>query len=66
LYDRRRSVIVRFGPQEAAKIRAASPKIEMPFHEAGYRQFTEVVKERGAKGVLFIWVRRVGDCIVVE
>ncbi|KAJ7821176.1 hypothetical protein B0H14DRAFT_2599393 [Mycena olivaceomarginata] len=66
LYDRRRSVIVRLGPQEAAKIRAASPKTEMPFHEAGYRQFTEVVKERGAKGVLFIWVRRVGDCMVVD
>ncbi|KAF7352244.1 Ankyrin repeat and mynd domain-containing protein 2-like [Mycena venus] len=65
LYDRRRSVIIRVGPQEAGKARVHG--VEIPFHAAGYRQFAEVVRERGVQGqLLYVWVRRVGDCIEVE
>lgn len=65
LYDRRRSVMVRLGPQEAGK--ALLQGIVIPFHEAGYRQFAEVVKKRGIQGqLLYVWVRRVGDCVEVE
>ncbi|KAJ7265397.1 hypothetical protein B0H12DRAFT_1230429 [Mycena haematopus] len=65
LYDRRRSVIVRLGPQEGAKARVHG--VEIPFHEAGYRQFATVVREKGVQGqLLYVWVRRVGDCIEVD
>lgn len=67
LHDRRRSVLVRFGPQEPAKARAIAPEINLPFHEAGYRQFAKVMKEKGVYGqLLYVWARRVGDCIEVE
>ncbi|KAJ7145820.1 hypothetical protein C8R44DRAFT_755959 [Mycena epipterygia] len=65
LYDRRRSVMVRLGPQEPAK--ALVHGVVIPFHEAGYRQFAEVVQKRGLQGqLLYVWVRRVGDCIEVD
>ncbi|KAJ7682910.1 hypothetical protein B0H17DRAFT_942527 [Mycena rosella] len=65
LYDRRRSVIVRLGPQEPTK--AMVHGVTIPFHEAGYRKLSAVVRERGAQGqLLFVWVRRVGDCIEVD
>ncbi|KAJ7821181.1 hypothetical protein B0H14DRAFT_2831833 [Mycena olivaceomarginata] len=67
LHDRRRSVLVRFGPQEPAKARAIAPEINLPFHEAGYRQFAKVMKEKGVYGqLLYVWARRVGDCIEVD
>ncbi|KAJ7482253.1 hypothetical protein B0H11DRAFT_2022344 [Mycena galericulata] len=63
--DRRRSVMVRMGPQEPAK--ALEHGIVIPFHERGYRQFSEVVQRRGAQGqLLYVWVRRIGDCIEVN
>jgi hypothetical protein len=65
LYDRRRSVIVRLGPQEPAK--AMVHGVVIPFHAAGYRQFAEFVREKGVQGqLLYVWVRRVGDCLEVE
>ncbi|KAJ6520960.1 hypothetical protein B0H19DRAFT_1146758 [Mycena capillaripes] len=65
LHDRRRSVIVRFGPQEPGK--ALVHGVVIPFHEAGYRRFVEVVREKGAqRQLLYVWVRRVGDCIEVD
>ncbi|KAJ6515258.1 hypothetical protein C8R45DRAFT_1086477 [Mycena sanguinolenta] len=65
LHDRRRSVIVRLGPQYPLKAREHG--IEIPFHEAGYRQFVQVVREKGWHGqLLYVWVRRVGDCIEVN
>jgi hypothetical protein len=64
LYDRRRSVIVKVGPQEPGKARVHGA--EIPFHNAGYREL-EVVRERGVQGqLLYVWVRRIGDCIEVE
>lgn len=67
MYDRRRSVIVRLGPQEPAKAKAVAPDVDIPFHETGYRQFAQVVRERGVQGqLLFVWARRVGDCIEIE
>ncbi|KAJ7784136.1 hypothetical protein B0H16DRAFT_1491438 [Mycena metata] len=65
LYDRRRSVLMRVGPQEPAK--ALVHNVVLPFHAAGYRQFAEVIQKRGIQGqLLFVWVRRVGDCIEVD
>ncbi|KAJ7855874.1 hypothetical protein B0H14DRAFT_3865091 [Mycena olivaceomarginata] len=65
LYDRRRSVIVRIGPQEPGKARVHG--VEIPFHNAGYRQFAELEVVRGVQGqLLYVWVRRVGDCIEVD
>ncbi|KAJ7682043.1 hypothetical protein DFH06DRAFT_1160063 [Mycena polygramma] len=65
LYDRRRSVFVRFGPQEPGK--ALVHGVVIPFHQTGYRQFVEVVRERGVQGqLIYVWVRRVGDCIEVD
>ncbi|KAJ6526588.1 hypothetical protein DFH09DRAFT_168796 [Mycena vulgaris] len=65
LHDRRRSVIVRLGPQEPAK--ALVHGVVIPFHAAGYRQFAEVVQKQGTEGqLLYVWVRRVGDCIEVD
>lgn len=67
LYDYRRSIIMRFGPLQAAKAKAACPEVDIPFHEAGYRQFVQVVRTRAMQGqVLFVWARRVGDCIEIE
>ncbi|KAJ7922352.1 hypothetical protein B0H13DRAFT_2267582 [Mycena leptocephala] len=65
LYDRRRSVIVRLGPQEPVK--AMVHGVVIPFHAAGYRQFAEFVREKGVQGqLLYVWVRRVGDCLEVD
>ncbi|KAJ7034135.1 hypothetical protein C8F04DRAFT_1102362 [Mycena alexandri] len=65
LYDRRRSVIMRVGPQEPGK--ALVHGVVLPFHAAGYQQFAEVVRKHGIQGqLLFVWVRRVGDCIEVD
>ncbi|KAJ7145819.1 hypothetical protein C8R44DRAFT_655794 [Mycena epipterygia] len=65
LYDQRRSVMVRLGPQEPAK--ALVQGVIIPFHEVGYQQFAEVVQKRGLQGqLLYVWVRRVGDCIEVD
>jgi hypothetical protein len=65
LYDRKRSVLVRFGPKEADE--ALERGIAIPFHEAGYRQFTEVIHTHGSQSQsMYLWVRRVGDCIEVE
>ncbi|KAF7335274.1 Ankyrin repeat and mynd domain-containing protein 2-like [Mycena sanguinolenta] len=65
LHDRRRSVMVRLGPQEPAKARVHG--VEIPFHEAGYRQFAQVMREKGMQGqLLYVYVRRVGDCIEVD
>ncbi|KAJ7167807.1 hypothetical protein C8R46DRAFT_1094207 [Mycena filopes] len=65
MFDRRRSVIVRVGPQEPPK--ALVHGIVIPFHAAGYKQFVEVVRNRGVQGqLLFVWVRRVGDCLEVD
>lgn len=66
MYDRRRSVIVRLGPQEPAK--ALVHGVVIPFHDAGYRQFAQVVREHGAAQgqLLYVWAKRVGDCIEVE
>ncbi|KAJ7150968.1 hypothetical protein C8R43DRAFT_1005788 [Mycena crocata] len=65
LFDRRRSVIVRLGPQEPAKALVHGAVI--PFHEAGYRQFAQLIQTRGVQGqLLYVWVRRVGDCLEVD
>ncbi|KAK7062302.1 ankyrin repeat and mynd domain-containing protein 2-like protein [Favolaschia claudopus] len=67
IHDRRRSIMVRVGPQEAAKARAAQPGLEIPFHAAGYQPFAELVRAKGIQGqLLYVWARRVGDCIEVE
>ncbi|KAJ6614637.1 hypothetical protein B0H10DRAFT_1916467 [Mycena sp. CBHHK59/15] len=65
LYDRRRSVMVRLGPQEP--VNALVHGVVIPFHEAGYRQFALVVQKHGLQGqLLYMWTRRVGDCIEVD
>ncbi|KAJ6526578.1 hypothetical protein DFH09DRAFT_168768 [Mycena vulgaris] len=65
LADRRRSVMVRLAPDEPPK--ALVHGIVIPFHAAGYRQFSDVVRKRGVQGqLLYVWVRRVGDCIEVD
>jgi hypothetical protein len=65
LHDRRRSVVVRVGPQEPAKARVHG--VNIPFHAAGYQKFAEAVRTRGVQGqLLYVWVRRVGDCLEVE
>ncbi|KAJ7777542.1 hypothetical protein DFH07DRAFT_731156 [Mycena maculata] len=64
-FDRRRSVMVRLGPQEPAQ--ALQQGIVIPFHDAGYQKFTQVVQKRGIEGqLLYVWVRRVGDCIEID
>ncbi|KAJ7801296.1 GTP binding protein [Mycena olivaceomarginata] len=50
LYDRRRSVIVRVGPQEPGKARVHGA--EIPFRNAGYRRFAELEVVRGVQGRL--------------
>ncbi|KAJ7682046.1 hypothetical protein DFH06DRAFT_1160067 [Mycena polygramma] len=66
LHDRRRSVIVRFGPQEPGK--ALVHGVVIPFHQAGYHQFVKVIRAKGAHSgqLLYVWVRRVGDCIEID
>ncbi|KAJ7619519.1 hypothetical protein FB45DRAFT_1062907 [Roridomyces roridus] len=65
VYDRRRTVLVRFGPQEPAK--AMMQGVALPFHDNGYRQFVQLMREKGLQGqLLYVWVRRVGDCVEVD
>ncbi|KAF7345105.1 Ankyrin repeat and mynd domain-containing protein 2-like [Mycena venus] len=65
LFDRRRSVIVRFGPKETE--RAQKRGIVIPFHETGYRKLGEVIQRYEAHDQsMYFWVRRVGDCIEVK
>ncbi|KAJ7682907.1 hypothetical protein B0H17DRAFT_986325 [Mycena rosella] len=65
LFDRRRSVIVRLAPEEPPQ--ALKHGIVIPFHDAGYQQFCQVLRKRGWHGqLLYVWVRRVGDCIEVD
>ncbi|KAJ7619516.1 hypothetical protein FB45DRAFT_160611 [Roridomyces roridus] len=62
VYDRRRSVMIRVGP--LVPVSALHHGVVIPFHEKGYHQFAELVRRRGRQGqVLYIWGRRVGDCI---
>ncbi|KAJ7468624.1 hypothetical protein FB451DRAFT_1480147 [Mycena latifolia] len=64
-YDRRRTVMTRLAPEEPPK--ALEHGIVIPFHEAGYRQFLQVLQKHGIQGqLLYVWVRRVGDCIEVD
>ncbi|KAF8207877.1 hypothetical protein K438DRAFT_1713412 [Mycena galopus ATCC 62051] len=65
LYDRRRSILVRLGPQDRASAKLQG--VDIPFHEAGYHQFVAVIRERGFhRQLLYVWVRRVGDCIEID
>ncbi|KAJ7147310.1 hypothetical protein C8R46DRAFT_1045343 [Mycena filopes] len=65
LYDRRRSVLVRFGLDEARRARERGSRV--PFHDAKYGEFSDVVRKRGLLGhTLYLWVRRVGDCLEIE
>ncbi|KAJ7160733.1 hypothetical protein C8R46DRAFT_1223083 [Mycena filopes] len=65
LYDRRRSVLVRFGLDEARRARERGSRV--PFHDAKYGEFSDVVRKRGLLGhTLYLWVRRVGDCLEID
>ncbi|KAJ7079575.1 hypothetical protein B0H15DRAFT_858273 [Mycena belliarum] len=65
LWDRRRSIIVRLAPEEPPQ--ALKSGIVIPFHDAGYQQFRQVLQKHGIQGqLLYVWVRRVGDCIEVD
>ncbi|KAJ7369044.1 hypothetical protein DFH08DRAFT_947925 [Mycena albidolilacea] len=49
LYDRRRSIIMRFGPLQATKAKAACSEVDIPFqdHEAGYRHLKDIPNQQG-------------------
>lgn len=53
--DRRRSVQVRVRLED------------IPFHEAGFKQFATLMARRGAQSeLLYLWAKRVGDCLEIE
>ncbi|KAJ7778521.1 hypothetical protein B0H16DRAFT_1712016 [Mycena metata] len=65
VYDRRRSVLARFGRDEHRKAREQGSAV--PFHDAKYDEFSEVVMEHGFRGhSVYLWTRRVGDCIEID
>ncbi|KAJ7657919.1 hypothetical protein DFH06DRAFT_1197507 [Mycena polygramma] len=68
LYDRRRSVLVHFGPKEVR--RAEKRGMTIPFHEDGYSELLQVLREdrettQGGHS-MYLWVRRAGECIEVD
>ncbi|KAJ6542689.1 hypothetical protein B0H19DRAFT_1171458 [Mycena capillaripes] len=65
IFDRRRSVVVSVDPKKVHKAKDRGKVI--PFHEIGYQRFLEVIHTHGSQGQsMYVWVRRVGDCIEVD
>ncbi|KAF8586461.1 hypothetical protein K439DRAFT_1340929 [Ramaria rubella] len=65
LCDRRRSVLVRV--LEADRCVASQQGMVVPFHQEGYRKFVKLIIQKvHGKQILYVWAKRVGDCIEVE
>lgn len=67
IWDRRRSLLLRTGPGEAEMARAAGGQYSIPFHPEGYKTWMRVATEKGYRGQkIYLWAKRVGDCLELE
>lgn len=66
IVDRRHSLFVRTGPGDSAFHKQRTGKA-LPFHAAGYTQFRTLLQSRGVAGqLIYLWAKRVGDCLEIE
>ncbi|KAI0311544.1 hypothetical protein OF83DRAFT_1166299 [Amylostereum chailletii] len=66
VWDRRRSLCARAGPGEVLFAREQGTS-EIPFDRAGHAKLMGLVRRGGVQGqVMFVWGKRVGDCVEIE
>jgi len=66
IYDRRRTVIARTG--DLMKENLSKRGITVPFHQDGFTKLAQLIISQGyLRGFsLYVWAKRVGDCIEIE
>ncbi len=64
LWDRRRS---RTSPGDPPMARQRGWPFEIPFHPQGYANYVKAVRQKGRhRQFIYLWAKRVGDCIELE
>ena len=67
LFDRRRSMQLRTSPGDVLFAEKTKLGTRIPFHAEGHRKLVELMMDHGVQGqVLFVWARRIGDCLEIE
>ena len=66
VWDRRRSLFIRNGPGDSA-VAIARGEAPIPVHKAGHEMLCGMVRMLGIQQqVLYLWAKRVGDCLELE
>ncbi|KAI0085924.1 hypothetical protein BDY19DRAFT_963725 [Irpex rosettiformis] len=66
LFDRRRSIFVRNGPDDVLVAKKRSNR-SIPFDKEGHIKFMKLVRSKGlAKQLLYLWAKRIGDTLEID
>lgn len=67
LFDRRRSFQVRTGPGDPVVAQERGLGVRIPFNAEGHQKFAKLVAAKGIqRQLLYLWARRIGDCLELE
>ena len=66
LFDRRRSIFVRGGPDDILIAKQRENKV-VPFDKEGHKKLMMIMREKGIqRQLLFMWAKRIGDTLEIE
>ncbi len=66
LFDRRRSLFARGGPDDVIAIKERAGKV-VPFDKEGHVKLMRLVRAQGlGRQLLYLWARRIGDTLEIE
>ena len=66
LFDRRRSLFIRGGPDDVIIAKERSNRV-IPFDKEGHIKFMKLLREKGIqRQLLFMWAKRIGDALEIE
>ncbi|KAG9222180.1 hypothetical protein CCMSSC00406_0009007 [Pleurotus cornucopiae] len=67
LWDRRRSLCCRTGPGEQPVAKELKLGYDIPFHAKGYAEYRSLLMQKGYRNqLIYLYARRVGDCLELE
>ncbi|KAK7677848.1 hypothetical protein QCA50_019160 [Cerrena zonata] len=67
MFDRRRSMQLRTGPEDVIFAEKMKLAALTPFDVRGHQKLVNLMKEKSLYGqVLYLWAKRIGDCVEIE
>jgi len=68
IWDRRRSIALRSGHGDPVVMKERGGGFEIPSHASGHQDLVALVRSKGILDheLIYLWARRIGDCIELE